>query len=178
MGRRHHLNPDLGDFLYLAIVFDVFNRRIVGWAMAPLLRTELLHQALDMVPEKRRAVGMDHHSDQGRNTRRRPSMSVAERPGVPLHRPVGVSDAMAESFFANLECEPLTRYTFRNRAAARLAVFKFIEGRCNLDRRHSALDYLSPVANKSRYEESLAKLGSATLRTTPEPSPRLFESRE
>ena len=54
-------------------------------------------------------------------------------------------NAMAESFFATLECEPLVRRKFRNQAEARMALFEFIEGWYNPRRRHSALGYMSPV---------------------------------
>jgi putative transposase len=57
--------PTWAGFLYLAVVLDVWSRKIVGWAMAPHLRTELVLQALDMAVKQRRPTGVIHHSDQG-----------------------------------------------------------------------------------------------------------------
>ena len=116
--------PTWAGFLYLAVVLDVFSRRIVGWAMETYLRTELVLKALDMALGQRRAVGV------------RPSMGT-----------VGdcFDNAMCESFFATLECELLNRRHFKTQIEARSAVFDFIEGWYNPHRRHSALDYLSPI---------------------------------
>jgi putative transposase len=143
--------PTWAGFLYLAVVLDVFSRRIVGWAMANHLRTELILEALDMAVWRRRPENVIHHSDQGcqytslafgarcREANIRPSMgSVGDC----------FDNAMCESFFATLECELLDRYRFATQVEARTAVFKFIEGWYNTHRRHSALDYKSPV----RYE--------------------------
>ena len=60
-------------------------------------------------------------------------------------------NAMAESFFATLECELLARQSFPTRNAARLALFDYIEGFYNTHRRHSALDYMSPLAYERRW---------------------------
>ena len=65
-------------------------------------------------------------------------------------------NAMAESFFATLECELLDRRRFKTQAEARMAVFEFIEGFYNPRRRHSSLGYLSPVDYERRYEEKQA----------------------
>ena len=140
--------PTWGDTLYVAVVLDVWSRRIVGWAMATHLRTELVVTALDMAVEQRRPQAVIHHSDQGcqytaiefghrcREANVRPSMgSVGDC----------YDNAMCESFFATLECELLDRVTLRSSAEARTAVFDFIEGWYNPRRRHSALDYVSPV---------------------------------
>ena len=61
--------PTLAGFLYLAIVLDVFSRRVVGWAMAPHLRTALVLEALEMAVAQRRPTAVIHHSDQGCQTR-------------------------------------------------------------------------------------------------------------
>jgi putative transposase len=140
--------PTRGDTLYVAVVLDVWSRRIVGWAMATHLRTELVVAALDMAVEQRRPQAVIHHSDQGcqytaiefgrrcREASVRPSMgSVGDC----------YDNAMCESFFATLECELLDRVTLRSPSEARTAVFDFIEGWYNPKRRHSALDYVSPV---------------------------------
>jgi len=115
--------PTWAGFLYLAVVLDVFSRRIVGWSMATTLHTQVVLDALSMALWQRRAKDVIHHSDQGsqytsiefgkrcRETGVRPSMgSVGD----------AYDNAMAESFFATLECELLDRRRFRTQAEARM----------------------------------------------------------
>ncbi len=145
--------PTWAGFLYLAVVLDVFSRRVVGWSMATHLRTELVLDALEMALWRRRPADVIHHSDQGcqytsiafglrcREAGVRPSMgSVGD----------AYDNALCESFFATLECELLDRSSFRTRPAARMVVFDYIEGWYNPHRRHSALGYESPVNFENR----------------------------
>src|SRR5487761_841854 len=135
--------PTWAGFLYLAVVLDVFSRRIVGWAMETYLRTELVLKALDMALAQRRAAGVIHHSDQGSQYTSIAFGKRCEQAGVrPSMGTVGdcFDNAMCESFFATLECELLNRQSFKTQAEARMAVFDFIEGWYNPHRRHSALD--------------------------------------
>jgi putative transposase len=144
--------PTWTGFLYLAVVLDAFSRRVVGWAMANHLRADLVLAALDMAIGRRRPDGVIHHSDQGSQyTSVAFGRRCAEAGVRPSMGSVGdpYDNAMAESFFATLECELLDRRGFRSRAEARMAVFSYIEGWYNPSRRHSALGYLSPVS----YEE-------------------------
>jgi putative transposase len=140
--------PTSSGTLYLAVVLDVWSRRIIGWAMATHLRTSLVIAALDMAITQRRPTAVIHHSDQGcqytaiefgrrcRDAHVRPSMgSVGDC----------YDNAMCESFFATLECELLERVTLGTPGQARTAVFEFIEGWYNPTRRHSSLDYVSPI---------------------------------
>jgi len=146
--------PTWAGFLYLAVVLDAWSRRVIGWAMETHLRTELVLAALDMAIAQRRPTDVIHHSDQGcqytslafgrrcREAGVRPSMgSVGD----------AYDNALCESFFATLECELLDRQRFPTQAEARLAVFDFIEGWYNPRRRHSALDYLSPMMFERSY---------------------------
>lgn len=140
--------PTWAGFLYLAVVLDAFSRRVVGWAMATHLRTELVLDALEMALMQRRPTEVIHHSDQGCQYT---SIAFGQRCKTAGVRPsmgsVGdcYDNAMAESFFATLECELLDRVRFQTQAEARIAVFEFIEAWYNPRRRHSALDYRSPV---------------------------------
>ncbi len=149
--------PTWAGFLYLAVVLDVFSRRIVGWAMTSHLRTELVLQAVAMALQQRTPYAVVHHSDQGSQYT---SLTFGKRcrlAGVQLSAgSVGdcYDNAMCESFFATLECELLDRCQFRTRGQARLEIFEFIEGWYNPRRRHSALDYLSPVEYERRYQEN------------------------
>jgi putative transposase len=145
--------PTWAGFLYLAVVLDVFSRRVIGWSMANHLRTRLVLDALDMALWQRRPDGVIHHSDQGSQYT---SIAFGNRCRVAGVRPstgsVGdcYDNAMCESFFATLECELLDRRRFRSHTEARMAVFEFIEGWYNPRRRHSAIGYLSPI----NYERS------------------------
>ena len=106
-------------FLFLAIVLDVWSRRIVGWAMATHLRTELVQDALDMAVARRGGRGVIHHSDQGCQYTSLAFGRRCELMGVQISMgSVGdaYDNAMAESFFGTLECELLDRYTFRTPA--------------------------------------------------------------
>lgn len=140
--------PTWAGFLYLAVVLDAWSRRVIGWAMETHLRTELVLDALDMAVATRRPTRVIHHSDQGCQYT---SLEFGRRCREACVRPsmgsVGdaYDNALCESFFATLECELLDRHRFRTQAEARLAVFDFIEGWYNPRRRHSALDYLSPM---------------------------------
>jgi putative transposase len=140
--------PTGAGVLYLAVVLDAWSRRVVGWAMAAHLRTELVLAALDMAVAQRRPTDVIHHSDQGCQYTSLAFGGRCREAGVrPSMGSVGdaYDNAMCESFFATLECELLDRERFRTQADARLALFDFIEGWYNPRRRHSALDYLSPM---------------------------------
>jgi putative transposase len=146
--------PTWAGFLYLAVVLDVWGRRVVGWAMANHLRTELVLDALDMAIEQRRPDSVVHHSDQGCQYTSIAFGARCREAGVrPSMGSVGdcYDNAMCESFFATLECELLGRRRFATQAQARVAVFRFIEGWYNPHRRHSALGYLSPMNFEKRH---------------------------
>jgi putative transposase len=150
--------PTAPGFLFLAVVLDVWSRKVVGWRLADHLRAELVVEALETACAQRRPDGVIHHSDQGtqytsiafgircRAAKVRPSMgSVGD----------AYDNAMAESFFASLECELLNRHGLRSKAETRIAIFEWIEGWYNSRRRHSALGYLSPNDFEARAEEAL-----------------------
>lgn len=154
--------PTWQGFLYLAVVLDVFSRRIVGWSMAGHLRTELILDAVEMAISRRRPTGgLVHHSDRGTQYtslafgRRCREAGIAQSMGS-----VGdaYDNAMAESFFASLETELIDRTSWRTRADARLAVFDYIEAFYNPRRRHKGLGQLSPAEFERRYrsEERIA----------------------
>lgn len=146
-------------WLYLATTLDVFSRRVVGWAMAPHLRTELALTALAMAVGNRRP-GADgslvHHSDQGcQYTACAFGQRLQQAGLVASMGSVGdcYDNAVAESFFATLKGELLHRRSWPTRAAAQRAIFEYIEVWYNRQRRHSTLGYLSP----QEYEQTAAR---------------------
>ncbi len=145
--------PTWAGILYLAVVLDVWSRRVVGWAMATHLRTSLVLDALNMALAQRRPQGVIHHSDQGCQYTSIAFGGRCLEAGVrPSMGSVGdcYDNALCESFFATLECELLDRRSFTSPAQARRAIFEFIEGWYNPHRRHSALGQLSPMEFERR----------------------------
>ena len=117
--------PTWAGFLYLAVVLDVWSRRVIGWSMATHLRTELVLDALNMATWQRRPECVIHHSDQGTQYTSIAFGLRCNDVGVrPSMGSVGdaYDNAMCESFFATLECELLDRQRFRTQAKAKMAV--------------------------------------------------------
>jgi putative transposase len=143
-------------WLYLATVIDIASRRVVGWATADHLRTELVADALKAACRQRRPDGLViFHSDRGCQYTSQQFAVLADELGVRLS--VGRSgqcwdNALAESFFATLKREGIGTSTWPSRAAARTAIFHFIESWYDLHRLHSSLGYRSPA----EYETALA----------------------
>jgi putative transposase len=140
--------PTAAGAVYLAVIQDVWSRRIVGWAVDSHMESELVQRALLAALARRRPVAVIHHSDQGSQYTARAFKALAEAHGVRLSMGT-VADcydnAMAESFFATLECELLALHRLRGLEDARRALFDFIEGFYNLHRLHSGVGYRSPI---------------------------------
>jgi len=140
--------PTWSGFLFLAIVLDVFSRKVVGWAMENHLRTELMLAALDMAITMRRPRSVIHHSDHGCQYTSYAFGQRCRQAGImPSMGTVGdaYDNAMAESFFATLEREVLDRQRFKTQADAKMAIFSWLESWYNPHRRHSSLGYRSPI---------------------------------
>jgi len=148
--------PTWSGFLFLAVVLDVWSRRIVGWAMATHLRTELVLDALNMAILQRDSSGVIHHSDRGCQYT---ALAFGKRCEIAGIRPSMGSagdcfdNALAESFFATLECELIDRRCWRTPAEAEPEIFRFIEGWYNPHRRHSALGQISPAEFERRHQQ-------------------------
>jgi putative transposase len=154
--------PTWAATLYLAVVLDVWSRRVIGWAMETHLRTELVLAALNMALDQRRPQAVVHHSDQGcQYTAVAFGVRCREAGVQPSMGSVGdcYDNALCESFFATLECELLDRVTLRTPREARTAVFDFIEGWYNPRRRHSALDYEAPIVFERQHLDSSLPAG-------------------
>lgn len=135
-------------WLYLAVVLDLFSRRIVGWAMADHMEASLVEAAWNMALAQRHPqTGLLHHSDQGRQytSTTYQSALAASHCQVSMSRVGNCYDnAAMESFFATLKTECATQ-PFATRTQARSAIFEYIEAWYNRQRLHSSLGYLSPT---------------------------------
>jgi putative transposase len=145
--------PTWSGFLFVAIVLDVYSRRVVGWAMATHLRTELVLDALNMAIYRRNPTNVIHHSDQGTQYTSIAFSLRCKEAGIRASMgSVGdcYDNAMCESFNAILECELLVKHRFKNPREASLAVFDFIEGFYNPRRRHTSIGSISPMEFERR----------------------------
>lgn len=134
---------------YLAVVIDLYSRRVVGWATADHMRTELVLSALTMAFDARRpAPGLIHHSDRGSQYASHAHRRALERMGArcSMSRKGDCWDnAVIESFFGTLKQELLYRQAWPTRRAADRAIDDYIDRFYNPRRRHSYLDYVSPL---------------------------------
>jgi len=135
-------------WLYLAVVMDLFSRRVVGWAMADHTQTSLVQEAFEMALLRRQPdQGLLHHSDQGSQYTSEAFQQIlrSHHCAVSMSRVGNCYDnAPIESFFGTLKTE-CARRQFATRAQARTAIFEYIEIWYNRRRLHSALDYTSPT---------------------------------
>jgi putative transposase len=136
-------------WLFLAAIVDLFSRRVVGWALADHLRTDLPLEALGMALGIRQpARGLVHHSDQGCQYASAAYRSELEARGIVCSMSrVGDcwDNAVAESFFATLKTELIHRRPWPTKHEARAAIHDYIAAFYNPHRRHSALGYVSPM---------------------------------
>jgi len=139
-------------WLYLAVLLDAHARRVVGWAMADHLRAELALDALTMALRARHpGAGLVHHTDRGCQYTAVAYQSTLATHGVTcsMSRAGECRDnAAAERSCATLKAELVDTRAWPTRAAARLAIFEWIEVWYNRQRRHSTLGYLTPVAQE------------------------------
>lgn len=136
-------------WLYLAVVIDLFARRVVGWAVSDRLHRRLALAALNKALMIRRPPeGLIHHSDRGSQYCSIDYQSALRRRGIRISmsgKGNCYDNAMVETFFKTLKSELVWRTTFHTRAEAEQAIARYIDGFYNPVRRHSALDYLSPA---------------------------------
>ena len=134
--------------LYLAVVLDLFSRRVIGWAMSETMDTALVEAALRMALLGRRPeAGLLHHSDQGRQYTSAAYLNclTAASSQLSMSRVGNCYDnAVMESFFGTLKTECVTG-PFLTRTQARTTIFEYMEVWYNRQRLHSTLGYFSPV---------------------------------
>jgi len=147
--------PTLEGWLYLAVVIDLFSRRIVGWAMSSRMTSELVLDALEMAIQRRRPpAGLLHHSDRGSQYTGRAYQQLL-KDNLFLSSMSGkgncYDNAPTESFFGTLKMEHVHHVTYETRTEARTDIFFYIEAFYNRKRRHSTLGYVSPEAYEAAY---------------------------
>jgi putative transposase len=150
------------EFIYLAVILDVYSRRVVGWSISRQLESSVAQQALESALKQRQpAPGLVHHSDRGVQYACGDYVKQLEAAGITISmsRPGNPWDnAWAESFMKTLKVEQVDGRRYRNYDHARLLVGSFIEELYNGDRLHSALDYRSPIEFESEIEKGAFEL--------------------
>ncbi|WP_170991240.1 IS3 family transposase [Herbidospora galbida] len=135
--------------MYLATLIDIASRRVIGWATGDHLRRPLVVDALQHAWDDRRPHGpVIFQSDRGRQYTSAAYGQVADRLGIRLsvgRRGQCWDNAVAESFFATIKGDLLDEHRWPTRAAARSAIFEYVESWYNLHRLHSSLGYRSPA---------------------------------
>lgn len=160
VGDITHIRTDDG-WLYLAVLIDLFSRRVVGWAMSERIDRHLTLSALNMAVLNRGPAASDvlHHSDRGSQYASEDYRQALERRGfkASMSRKGNCRDnAVAESFFATLKTEMVHQRQFKTRVEARTAIFEYIEIFDNRRRRHSSLGYLSPAEFEAHVKSPVA----------------------
>ncbi len=153
--------PTLAGWVYLAVVIDLFSRKVVGWAVSDSLATPLVAEALRQAIESRRPVGREllHHSDRGCQYTSDVYQKTLRTLGIEcsMSRTGECYDnAVAERFFWSLKHEWTKHESFENLQAARLSVFKYVETFYNPVRLHQTLGYKSPDQFEAVYPPALA----------------------
>jgi putative transposase len=141
-------------WLYLAVVMDLYSRRIVGWSMDRRVGRHLVMDALTMALGYRRPMGpLLHHSDRGPQYTSDDFRDLLAKHGIECSMSARGScydNAPVESFFALLKRERIRRRTYRSRKEAKADVFDYIECFYNRRRSHTYLGYLTPVEYENR----------------------------
>jgi putative transposase len=136
-------------WLYLAVVLDLFARRVVGWAVSDRLHQELALEALRKALAIRRpSAGLIHHADRGSQYCSIEYQAELRKHGIRISmsgKGNCYDNSVVETFFKTLKSELVWRTVFQTRAEAEEAIGRYIDGFYNPVRRHSTLDYVSPV---------------------------------
>jgi putative transposase len=147
--------PTQEGWLYLAVVLDLFSRRIIGWAMSDRMTSNLTMNAFKMAIRRRRPeINLIHHSDQGSQYTDGEYQQLLKDWGIQVSMNGAgnwYDNAPMESFFGSLKSEWVHHHTYRTRGEARADIFYYIESFYNRRRLHSSLDYLSPEAYEQLY---------------------------
>lgn len=149
--------PTREGWLYLAVVLDLFSRRIVGWSLSASLQATLVREALGMALRRRTIPAhLVHHSDRGSQYASQDYQELLAAHGITssMSRRANCWDnAPVESFFGKLKAEWVHGADYRSRREASLHLFEYIECFYNRQRKHAALGYLSPATFERLYHE-------------------------
>ena len=144
-------------WLYLAVILDLFSRRVVGWSMSERITRKLAIDALSMALLHRQPPrGLIHHSDRGSQYASGDYRRMLATNGIVCsmsRRGDCWDNAVAESFFSTIKLELVYENDWVTRTEARAEIFEYLEVFYNGERRHSSLGYLSPVAFERAHEE-------------------------
>lgn len=154
--------PTLEGWLYLAVILDLFSRRIVGWAMSARMTANLVLEALNMAIQQRKpAAGLLHHSDRGSQYTGGDYQQLLNSQLFQVSMSGAgncYDNAPTESFFGSLKMEWLHHLLYQTRPQAQTDIFFYIEAFYNRKRRHSTLGYLSPADFEAAYYQQQHQL--------------------
>ena len=153
--------PTLTGWVYLAVVIDLFSRKVVGWEMSKRLTTPIVTGALKNAIESRKPKTNDliHHSDRGCQYTSEAFQKIMRTTNISCSMSrtgCCYDNAVVERFFWSLKHEWTKFEEFENLAAARASVFKYIEAFYNSERIHQTLDYQTPEEVERKYNAALA----------------------
>ena len=134
-------------WLYLAVILDVFSRKVIGWSFSDRLTDDLVLTALHMAKHRQISTALIHHSDQGSQYASSDFRAALESNDITQSmsgRGNCYDNALAESFFATLKTEEVGDAPYETRQQGKTSIFSYIETFYNAKRRHSSLNYLSP----------------------------------
>jgi transposase InsO family protein len=148
-------------WMYLAVILDLFSRKVIGWATADNMETTLCLKALEMALANRRITGdLIHHSDRGSQYASKAYTDALKAAGIKISMSKKGDcwdNAPVESFFGTLKKELIYRTRFETIDDARIKIFEYIEAFYNRSRRHSTLDYMTPT----EYENAMNRVSKA-----------------
>lgn len=154
--------PTVQGWLYLAVMLDVFSRRVIGWAMSSRCDELLVEMALRMALARRHpGAGLLHHTDRGSQYTSRAYQHVLEQVEITVSmsgKGNCYDNAVTESFFGSVKDECVHRTVYHSHDEARQSLFEYLEIFYNRQRRHSSLGYLSPAAFEQQWELSAKNL--------------------
>jgi len=137
-------------WLYLAVVLDLYSRRVIGWAVSNRMKRDLAIRALEMAVALRKpAKGCIHHSDRGSQYCSHDYQKLLRKHGFKASmsgKGNCYDNAAMETFFKTIKAELIWRHSWQTRRDAEVAIFEYINGFYNPRRRHSALGWKSPLA--------------------------------
>jgi len=137
-------------WLYLAVILDLYSRRVIGWAVSNRMKKDLAIRALQMAINLRQpAPGCVHHTDRGSQYCSHDYQKVLRKQGFQVSmsgKENCYDNAAAETFFKSLKAELIWRRDWKTRRETEVALFQYINGFYNPRRRHSALGWKSPLA--------------------------------